>query len=197
MKSWPAKFCSLIFIFALDTFVSSAQPSTATKPLASQTGPASSEALNHRESLVMVWTRARDWTKEYLAKMPEESYGLKPVPEVRSFAEQMLHLAGGNFGYGAMIFGKAPPYRQPDLAKDEFKTKAGLIKIVTESYDFIIDGLEASNEARLIEQITGRGGVKLTRQAMLMNAFEHQTHHRGQTTLYLRMKGITPPPEPA
>lgn len=26
-------------------------------------------------------------------------------------------------------------------------------------------------------------------------AFEHQTHHRGQTTVYLRLKGITPPAE--
>ncbi|HKQ75853.1 MAG TPA: DinB family protein [Blastocatellia bacterium] len=39
--------------------------------------------------------------------------------------------------------------------------------------------------------------MKLSRGAMLLNAFEHQTHHRGQMTIYLRMKGITPPPEPS
>ncbi|MBO0721263.1 MAG: damage-inducible protein DinB, partial [Blastocatellia bacterium] len=26
-------------------------------------------------------------------------------------------------------------------------------------------------------------------------SFEHQTHHRGQTTIYLRLKGVTPPGE--
>jgi uncharacterized damage-inducible protein DinB len=29
----------------------------------------------------------------------------------------------------------------------------------------------------------------------LAKAFEHQTHHRGQCTIYLRLKGIAPPRE--
>ena len=33
----------------------------------------------------------------------------------------------------------------------------------------------------------------VSRGAAMEKAFEHQTHHRGQTTVYLRLKGITPP----
>lgn len=29
----------------------------------------------------------------------------------------------------------------------------------------------------------------------MTKTFEHQTHHRGQTTVYLRMSEITPPQE--
>jgi uncharacterized damage-inducible protein DinB len=29
----------------------------------------------------------------------------------------------------------------------------------------------------------------------LSKGFEHQTHHRGQTTIYLRLKGVKPPQE--
>jgi len=28
-----------------------------------------------------------------------------------------------------------------------------------------------------------------------MKAFEHQTHHRGQTTIYIRLVGLKPPGE--
>src|SRR5262245_23407451 len=48
-------------------------------------------------TLVADWTRAKEYTKEYLDAMPEDGMGLKPTPDVRSFAEQMLHLAGANF----------------------------------------------------------------------------------------------------
>jgi uncharacterized damage-inducible protein DinB len=34
-----------------------------------------------------------------------------------------------------------------------------------------------------------------TRLSWLMKAFEHQTHHRGQTTIYLRLAGVRPPGE--
>jgi len=36
----------------------------------------------------------------------------------------------------------------------------------------------------------------MTRLSVLVAALDHQAHHRGQTTIYLRLKGLTPPPEP-
>mgnify|MGYP000909810773 CR=1 FL=1 len=39
--------------------------------------------------------------------MPEEGYSFKAVPEVRSFAEQMHHLATANFFYAAAATGAA------------------------------------------------------------------------------------------
>lgn len=35
----------------------------------------------------------------------------------------------------------------------------------------------------------------VTRGQVIDKAFEHQTHHRGQTTVYIRMAGATPPAE--
>ncbi|MDB5118187.1 MAG: damage-inducible protein DinB, partial [Mucilaginibacter sp.] len=46
--------------------------------------------------LVKEWERSKAYTKEYLDAMPESSYTLKPTPEMRSFAEQNLHLADAN-----------------------------------------------------------------------------------------------------
>jgi uncharacterized damage-inducible protein DinB len=144
---------------------------------------------------VAEWTRAKNWTKEYLDKMPEDGMSLKPTPEIRSFAEQMLHLASANYFYAQAGTGQTSPRKREDFAADKFKTKADLSKMVLESYDFMIGGIQAMDAAKMKEKVQGRG-MALTREAMIRNGFEHQTHHRGQTTIYLRMKGVTPPPEP-
>jgi len=145
--------------------------------------------------LTAEWTRARNWTREYIDKMPEDALSFKPTPEIRSFSEQMLHLASANFFYAMSGTTQPSPYKREDFAADKFKTKADLIKMVMESYDFMIYGIKAMGPAKLEEKVQGRR-VTLTRRATLNNGFEHQTHHRGQTTIYLRLKGVTPPPEP-
>ncbi|NJN43012.1 MAG: hypothetical protein HC811_13085 [Flammeovirgaceae bacterium] len=38
-------------------------------------------------------------------------------------------------------------------------------------------------------------GQEYSRAVGIGKAFEHQTHHRGQTTIYIRLKGIAPPNE--
>ena len=148
--------------------------------------------------MVADWTRARDYTKEYLDAMPEDGVGLKPTPDIRSFAEQMLHLASGNFGFAATAAGIANPYdpRQgKNLEKmDEFKTKAALTKIVTESYDFVINAIKGMDVKKMDENVKFFR-FDMTRAVALNKGFEHQTHHRGQTTIYLRLKGVKPPQE--
>jgi uncharacterized damage-inducible protein DinB len=166
--------------------VSGGAPQPAAKPV--ETNPI---AL-----MVADWTRARDYTKEYLDAMPEDGVGLKPTPDIRSFAEQMLHLAGGNFGFAATAAGVANPQQGKSLEKmDEFKTKAALTKIVIESYDFVINSIKGMDAKKMDEPVKLFGRFDMTRATALDKAFEHQTHHRGQTTIYLRLKGVKPPQE--
>src|SRR5215510_12575628 len=104
--------------------------------------------------LVADWTRARDYTKEYLDAMPEDGFGLKPTPDIRSFAEQMLHLANANFAFASTASGVANPQQGKNLEKmDEYKTKAGLTKIVMESYDFVINSVKGMNVKKMDEPV--------------------------------------------
>lgn len=145
--------------------------------------------------MVADWQRAKAYTKEYLDAMPADGLAYKPNPEVRSFAEQMLHISMANFAFAAEATGKAHPYKEVNLEKaPEFATKEALTKVVMESYDFMIAALQGANEAKLSEKIKVFG-MDMTREQAYNKAFEHQTHHRGQATLYLRMKGVTPPKE--
>jgi uncharacterized damage-inducible protein DinB len=145
--------------------------------------------------LAAEWQRAQAYTREYLDAMPEEGVPFKPTPDIRSFAEQMLHIANANYMFAANISGKANPYQGKNLEKmEELKTKAALTKAVMDSYDFLIGTLKGSTQAGLGEKIK-LFNQEMTREVAYAKAFEHQTHHRGQTTIYLRLKGVKPPPE--
>jgi uncharacterized damage-inducible protein DinB len=148
-----------------------------------------------KAQLIKDWERAKAYTKEYLDAMPEDGINYKPTPEIRSFAEQMLHLSQANIGLSSNATGKERIYAGKNLEKmDEFKNKAALTKVVMECYDFVIEGIKSFDAAKFDEKVK-RGNFDESKLAWLNKAFEHQTHHRGQTTIYLRMKGITPPNE--
>ncbi|GAB4010937.1 hypothetical protein GCM10028808_23170 [Spirosoma migulaei] len=141
------------------------------------------------------WQRAKEYTKEYLDAMPEDGVNFKPTPEIRSFAEQMLHLSAANYNFGALASGKPNPMQGKKLEEmAEFKTKAALTKAVMDSYDFMIDAVKGMTDAQLGESVK-MGQREMTKEVVLSKAFEHQTHHRGQCTIYIRMKGVKPPQE--
>ena len=51
-----------------------------------------------KAQLVKDWQRSKEYTQEYLNAMPADKYGFKATDSVRSFAQQMLHLASGTIG---------------------------------------------------------------------------------------------------
>jgi uncharacterized damage-inducible protein DinB len=189
-------FVSALALSAAFTLVCFAQQA-ANGSVPAQAPPQAKEyPANHIEALAQEWTRARDYTKEYLDAMPEDGIGLKPTPDIRSFAEQMLHLANANYAFLSGISGKENPMQGKNLEKMEelTKSKAALTKAVMDSYDFAIGAIKSLTEAKLNEKAE-LFRLSRPRHAFLAAAFEHQTHHRGQTTIYLRLKGITPPRE--
>jgi len=147
-----------------------------------------------KQESIAEWTRAKAYTKAYLDAMPADGYTFKATPEVRNFAEQMLHLAGANYYFLSAASGKPNPMDKKDLEKTIAHTKEATTKAVLDSYDYAIATLKAIPDADLKKPATA-DGMKTTKGLLLAKAFEHQTHHRGQTTVYLRLKGVKPPQE--
>ena len=140
------------------------------------------------------WTRAKAYTKAYLDAMPADGYAFKATPEVRSFAEQMAHLADATYYFISTVSGKPSPLGQKTVEKTVAPTKEATTKAVLDSYDYAIATLKALPDADLSQPVSAEG-MKTTKGLLLAKAFEHQTHHRGQTTVYLRLKGVKPPAE--
>ncbi|QKJ32494.1 DinB family protein [Mucilaginibacter mali] len=146
-----------------------------------------------KEQNIAEWTRAKAYTKAYLDAMPADGYTFKVTPEVRTFAQQMLHLASANYMFTASVAGKTPP-AEANAEKSVAPTKEAVTKAVMDSYDYAINIIQSIPADQMTQEITFFN-MKMTKGLVLAKAFEHQTHHRGQTTPYLRIKGITPPNE--
>lgn len=147
------------------------------------------------DDMVKEWERAKTYTKEYLDAMPEAGYALKPTPEMRSFAEQMLHLTDANYGFAASATGEKSPIGFGESEKTIDKSKANVTKLALAGYDFVISSLKKMTPAQLAEHTKLFGQFDMTKQMVFIKLFEHQTHHRGQTTVYLRLAKATPPSE--
>jgi len=146
-------------------------------------------------SVLKEWERAKLYTKEYLDAMPEKDYAFKPTPEMRSFADQMLHLGADNYVFTAAALGEKFPAGMDQLEKTSEKTKSSVTKNVLDSYDFVIEALKKLTAAQLTEKVKLFDRFELSREQAFEKGFEHQTHHRGQTTVYLRLAGTKPPAE--
>ncbi|MEJ7912449.1 MAG: DinB family protein [Chitinophagaceae bacterium] len=145
--------------------------------------------------MVKEWERAKAYTKEYLDAMPDSGYALKPTADMRSFAEQMLHLTEANYGFASAATGEKSPIVRGEAEKAADKSKSNVTKMVMAGYDFVINNMRKMSPTQLNENVEMFDRFEMTKSAALAKCFEHQTHHRGQTTVYLRLAGAKPPQE--
>jgi len=149
-----------------------------------------------RQQLVKEWQRAKAYTIEYLNTMPADKYSFKAVDSIRSFSQQMLHLAQANLFFMSTGTDQTPPsFLKEDLEHSATaQSKDSVMYYVTTSYDYCIDALKNTDINKWGDK-KKIFGMEETRFAIILKAFEHQTHHRGQTTIYIRLQGIRPPQE--
>lgn len=131
-------------------------------------------------------------------KMPEEFYGLRPGPqmEVRTFGQQLAHVARFNYLWCAEALGQPNPNEGNDLEKN-LKTKDEIMKALKASYQFCdaaYTPLDDTTGAQVltITQESGRQ-VQQTRIGLLMLNVVHNEEVYGSIVTTLRMKSIVPP----
>ena len=148
-----------------------------------------------RSQFIKDWERARAYTIDYLNTVPADKYSFKATDSIRSFAEQMLHLAQSNVNILAFLAKEPNVFGQGILEnRKTAQTKDSVMYYLIASYDLAIGCLKKMNFTSLNEKIKLYNWEE-TKFAWLLKAFEHQTHHRGQTTIYIRLLGLHPPQE--
>src|ERR1039457_32715 len=164
--------------------------------LSSKTYAQSLSSEDIKTIIVKDWERAKAYTIEYLNTMPADKYSFKAVDSIRSFSQQMLHLAQTNLFLMSTATDQAPPsFLKEDLEHSATaQSKDSVMYYVTTSYDYCIDALKNTDVNKWGEK-KKIFGMEETRFALILKAFEHQSHHRGQTTIYIRLQGIRPPQE--
>jgi len=132
--------------------------------------------------------------------MPEDKFGFAPTngefKGVRTFGQQLKHVAAANYIYASTILGEKPPV---DVGEDEegpvaLKTKDEIMKYLTNSFAYVLKAVDTINEKNVVSPVKNPFGEgKTTRLAMATLIIGHCYDHYGQMVEYLRWNGIVPP----
>ena len=119
--------------------------------------------------------------------MPAEQYGFRPHPESMNFGELMSHIAMTNYQFCAGLKDADPPALPSPTEKDS------IIKFLGDSFDYCAAVIPNLSDEQLNSPHNSPDGRLLGRE-ILLAMYIHVAHHRGQAEIYLRDKGIKPPP---
>jgi uncharacterized damage-inducible protein DinB len=129
-------------------------------------------------------------------KMPEENYGMRPgaQTEVRTFAQQVSHVAFYNFLWCSQAKGEKNP--NPGNL-DKLTSKAEITKVLNDAFtycDGVYSALTDASGAETID-ITQENGrqTRNLRMGLLTLNYGHNNEIYGSMVVYLRMKNIVPP----
>lgn len=131
--------------------------------------------------------------------MPEDKFNFAPTQGefkgVRTFAQQVKHIAAVNYMMAGAILGEKPPM---DLGgengPDNITSKADVVKFLKDSFAYLHKAANTIDESNVLGLVqTPFGPNKMTRLGLSVIAISHPFDHYGQMAEYLRMNNIIPP----
>jgi uncharacterized damage-inducible protein DinB len=152
-----------------------------------QTNPLSADVKKDYKTI-------RDYFIRAAEKMPDADYGFKPSPDVRTFAQQVAHVADDQYNLCAPAKGETrkAPYT---AIESTLSAKTDLLVALKDAFAYCDSAYDALTDAAGATPALGRNK---TRFAMLNWNLWHTWEHYGNVVVYLRMKGLVPPSsEPA
>ena len=134
--------------------------------------------------------------------MPADKFDFSPeslnlpgseLKGVRTYANQVKHVAADNFAIWAPLTGTPEPagLNAPN-GPVEMKSRAEILKFLKDSFAYghrAASGLTSENALELVEF----RGQRMTRISLVVLALTHVSDHYGQMVEYLRMSGVVPP----
>lgn len=131
--------------------------------------------------------------------MPEEKYSFAPTngefKGVRTFAQQVKHVAAVNYIVGSTVLQEKPPVELGgENGPDSMTAKADIMKFLKDSFVYLhkaLGSVNEKNETDAIKNPFGEGTT--TRLGFATVGLWHPFDHYGQMVEYLRMNGIIPP----
>jgi uncharacterized damage-inducible protein DinB len=117
---------------------------------------------------------------EMAKDFPEDKYGFRLKPEMRTFGEVLVHIASGNVFAAKIASGEKVKWDELD-AKN-YPNKAAIVALMEKSSadaQAVVDKLPDESFAKLVEP--------------WMEVMEHSAEHYGLLVAYYRANGIVPP----
>jgi hypothetical protein len=168
---------------------------TAAIPAAAQDA---SEQVHPMAATVAQWFTMIDRQFVSLAgAMPADRWNFAPqdgeFKGVRTFAEQVKHVACANFAFFNEVEHKEPPAGCETGGPSPARTKAELMQYLRDSFAYAGNVMRRLTPANAMDPVEGPYGGRTTRLGISTLAVWHASDHYGQLVVYLRMNGIVPP----
>jgi uncharacterized damage-inducible protein DinB len=129
--------------------------------------------------------------------MPDAGWAFAPkegaFDGVRTFAEQVKHVACANVAFFNEIERKTPPDGCEKGGPDPARSKAEIVKYLRESFAYARRVIETMTPQNALDPAGGPYGGPSTRLGLTTLAIWHASDHYGQIVVYLRMNGVVPP----
>ena len=134
--------------------------------------------------------------------MPEDKYSFAPTEGefkgVRTFGEQVRHVAATNYLIGAVMLGDAKPPAdtgEGESGPETIKSKADIMQYLKASFEYMHKATASvTNEQKFTEMVKSPFGQgQMPRGSLAVLTVGHCFDHYGQMVEYLRMNGIIPP----
>jgi uncharacterized damage-inducible protein DinB len=132
--------------------------------------------------------------------MPADKYDFAPTngefKTVRTFAQQMRHIAATNYAVAASILGEKCPieYGSDENGPASIKTRDDIVKFLKDSFAYTHKAMATLTDQNLTEMIASAFGKnKVPRLSMVTVPAWHSFDHYGQAVVYARMNGVVPP----
>lgn len=138
--------------------------------------------------------------------MPADKYDFRPKSgdyggvypgygpkEMRTFGEQIKHVACANFGFAAELDGKQPPAACDTGGPSPAKTRDELVAYLRDSFKTLKKSIGGVTKENMFQPIEGPYAGPNTRLGLAEVAMWHVADHYGQLVIYMRLNGIVPP----
>jgi uncharacterized damage-inducible protein DinB len=122
---------------------------------------------------------------------PEEKFGWRPAPGVRSISEVYMHIALANFFFLDQA-GIKPTVDRSSLPKDAEKAvnkKADVLEWLRRSIDAVGEAYKSADRQKKVTFFR----QETTVDHLFLRLLIHNNEHMGQSIAYARMNGIVPP----
>ena len=117
--------------------------------------------------------------------MPDDKFNFAPTQGefkgVRTFAQQIKHVAAVNYMFGAAILSEKPPVELgSENGPDNLTSRADILKFLNDSFAYLHKALATNDENNILAQIQSPfGSNKTTRLALTNIALSHPFDHYG------------------
>ncbi|HXT14172.1 MAG TPA: DinB family protein [Gemmatimonadaceae bacterium] len=132
--------------------------------------------------------------------LPASKYAFAPPSRfgefegVRSFGDQVKHLAANNYRAAALILGETPSGDMSDeRGPDSVRTKAQIMRYLKGSFAALHHAVGSIEPANVTAPVATSSAWQRNRLSFAIDAIAHSFDHYGQMVEYARMNGIIPP----